>query len=267
MDPELERELEGGVPWMYPWQLEPGRETPLLGPELPSIHATRAELIEAPVRQALAAAGPEASALDLGCCEGWFSHKLIEWGAGRVLGVDAREHNVRRATLVRDHLGADPERLRFRTADVLALDPDELGGFDVVLVLGLIYHLERPAEALRLAGRLTGRLCVVETQLTRQVDPIVHGWGGADSLEAAPGSFAARLELDSADNPLASVVGVISLVPNRAALQLMLWRAGFTHLSFPVAAPHHNPQYQSGDRAVALAYPAPPAPAPAGASA
>jgi len=39
-------------------------------------------MIEGPVREALAAAGPEATALDLACCEGWFSHRLLEWGAG-----------------------------------------------------------------------------------------------------------------------------------------------------------------------------------------
>jgi hypothetical protein len=52
--------------------------------------------------------------------------------------------------------------------------------------------------------------------LTRQTDPIVHGWGQTGSFKQAEGSFAARLELDQASNTLASAGGVVSLIPARA---------------------------------------------------
>ena len=109
-------------------------------------------MIEPVVRDALAAAGPQASVLDLGCNEGWFAHRALEWGAARVVGLDVREANVRRASLIREHFGIDRERLRFEQANVLELDPAQLGTFDVVLVLGLIYHLENPVGALRIGA-------------------------------------------------------------------------------------------------------------------
>jgi len=248
----LERELEG-IPWMYPWEFDDGVTVPLLGPNLPWVHSTRAEMIEGPVREAFEQAGPDATALDLACCEGWFSHRLLEWGARRVVGVDVREQNIRRAELVRDHYGIEPERLSFRRADVFDVRPDELGTFDVVLVLGLVYHLEDPAGALRRARALTRSLCAIESQLTRQNEPIVYGAGSPDAFVETDASFAAVVETDADVNPLASVTGVMSLVPNRAALEMLARVAGFGDVRHLEAAPHHAPQYVRGDRGVVVA--------------
>jgi tRNA (mo5U34)-methyltransferase len=249
---DLEREL-AGPGWMYPWRVGPQRTAPLLSEHLVAVHETRAQLLEGPVSDALAAAGPDATAIDLACCEGWFSHKLLEWGAARVIGVDIREHNVRRAELIREHLAVDPERLSFRCGDVFALDPADLGQFDVVLVLGLIYHVEDPAGALRRAHALTGSMCAIETQLTRQARPIIYGYGHPSRFLQAEASFAAVLEADAEVNALASATGVMSLVPNRAALELLARVAGFAGLDFQRPSPHHDVQYLRGDRVVVVA--------------
>src|SRR4051812_47309340 len=144
---ELLEETERSPPWMYPWELTDDVAVPLLGPELPSVHTTRAEMIEPRVRAALAAAGPNATALDLACSEGFFAHRLLEWGAERVVAIDIRPQNVRRAQLVRDHYGIAADRLAIREADLFRLDTAQLGTFDVVLLLGLVYHVEHPVGA------------------------------------------------------------------------------------------------------------------------
>jgi 2-polyprenyl-3-methyl-5-hydroxy-6-metoxy-1,4-benzoquinol methylase len=219
--------------------------------ELESVHRTRAEMIESRVRDALARAGPGAIALDLACNEGWFSHRLLEWGASRVVAIDIREHNLRRAALLRDHYGIPADRLELRQADVFELDPASLGQFDVVLLLGLIYHVENPMGVIRLARKCTRGLCVIETQLTRQVEPIVHGNGRAEELHEAAGSFAVVIE--AGDNPLASTGQVLSLVPNRTAFADMAKIAGFGSVEFATARADHNPQYVRGDRAAIFA--------------
>ncbi len=247
----LQEELDRGN-WMYDWQLTPTVSTPVISGDLAPVHVTRAEMIEPVARAALAAAGPGASALDLACHEGWFSHRLLEWGAERVVGIDVREQNVRRADLIRDHFGISSSRLMFRQGDVLESDPDEIGRFDVVLVLGLIYHLERPLDAIRFARRTTGRVCIIESQLTRQDRPIVRGDGKPNIYHQSPASFAAWVE-NEAESTLASLVGVMSLVPNRAALGLMPRWAGFDQVDFLNAQPHHDPQYIVGDRAIVAA--------------
>ena len=139
--------------------------------------------MEPVLRDALAAAGPDATAIDLACSEGWFAHRLLEWGARQVVGIDVRPENIRRAELVRDHLGLDRRRLRFKTADVMKLRARQ--PFTVVLCLGLIYHLENPIGALRIARSLTRGVCIVESQLTEQTEPIRHGWGADGHVSGA----------------------------------------------------------------------------------
>jgi tRNA (mo5U34)-methyltransferase len=247
----LREELDGPG-WMFDWSIAPGVRTELLGPELSSIHQTRLEMMEDAVRSALAAAGPGARALDLACCEGWFSHRLLEWGAESVVGVDIREQNVRRAILMRDHYGIPADTLELLHADVLELDPTALGSFDVVLVLGLVYHMERPIDALRTARQMTRSLCVVESQLTRNDRPTV--WGASpQQYVLSKSSFAMHVEPNASYDQLASIPGVASLIPNRAALEEMARVAGFTETEFAQPRPRHNRQYLVGDRALLLA--------------
>jgi tRNA (mo5U34)-methyltransferase len=248
-------ELESPPPWMYAWRLRNGSITPLAGPELPDIHRTRAELMEAHVRAALSAAGPNATVIDLACNEGWFSQRALEWGAARVLGIDIRPQLVRRAELVRDHFEIDPDRLEFRCADVFDLDVSLLGTFDVVLCLGLVYHVENPIGAIRIARALTRGICVIESQLTRQTEAIVHGNGRTDQYEQSAASFAALVETDYEQNMLASAGGVVSLIPNKAALRQAAEAAGFRELAVAQPTAGHNRQYVMGDRAVLLAWP------------
>ena len=249
---ELEAELRSPLPWMYPWRLTREVAVSLDGSELPSVHATRAEMIEPVVRAALRAAGPDATVLDLGCSEGWFAHRALEWGAARVVGIDVRAANVRRARLIAAHFGL--EQLQFEQMDVFAAGA--LGAFDVVLMLGLIYHLENPIGALRVARTCARGTAVVESQLTEHDEPIQLGWGITGEFRETRGHWAAVLEPaeDQRDdgNPLASFGGVVSLVPNRAALLEAMTVAGFTDVRMLDAAPHLNPQYAEGHRGIAV---------------
>ncbi len=255
IDPALRDEIDQPPAWMYPWELGEGTTTPISHPELPDVHRTRLELLEGPVRQALSAAGPNARVIDMACNEGWFSHRMLEWGASYVLGVDVRDRVIRRAELLRAHCGIPEERLQLRCADVFDLNTAELGTFDVVLCLGLVYHLENPVGAMRIARALTGGICVIEAQLTTQHEPIVLGNGVSDVYEESPASYAARVETDWESDMLASVGGVVSLTPNRAALLQAAGAAGFADLEVARALPGHNRQYVLGDRAVLLAFP------------
>jgi SAM-dependent methyltransferase len=194
--------------------------------------------------------------LDLGCNEGWFCHLALREGAAQAVGVDVREQNIRRGMLVREHFGIAPERLRFVCASVFDVQPEELGGFDVVLVLGLVYHLENPGGAVRIARRLAapGALVVIESQLTRQSSPIVHGWGVPEYLESTEASFAARYETpEEQQQSVASWGRGLSLIPNRPALEALLHVAGFTGARWLSADPGDEPQYVAGDRGVIVA--------------
>jgi tRNA (mo5U34)-methyltransferase len=254
--PELDAERSSRVPWMYEWQLTPDVAIDP-GRELARVHATRLAMIEPVVRRALAQAGRNASVLDLGCNEGWFGHRALEWGAGRVVGIDVRPANLRRATLIRDHFGIPADRLRFEEAGVHELDPKRLGTFDVVLILGLIYHLEDPIGALRVARALTDGVVVVESQLTSSNNAMLVGWGKAGVFKEVDTHWAAVLEPAAEQredgNPLASHGGVISLVPNRAALLQAIEVVGYREPRILDAGAHLDPQYVEGHRGIAFA--------------
>ena len=67
-----------------------------------------------------------------------------------------------------ERLGSSVEH---RRADVHELDPDEIGRFDLVLMLGVLYHLRNPLQALERIRRVTQRLLICETHVLL---PFVH---------------------------------------------------------------------------------------------
>ncbi len=49
-------------------------------------------------------------------------------------------------------------------ADFMTTDLDELGTFDVVLYLGVLYHMQEPLTAMERLRRVTGSVAVIETE-------------------------------------------------------------------------------------------------------
>src|ERR1051325_10462140 len=100
------------------------------------------------------------SVLDVGCNAGFYAVEVKRRGAGRVVGVDSQRSLVRQAAFVRDVLGLDIE---YKRASVYDLDPRELGQFDIVLALGLVYHCKHLVLALERLYAVTRELLVLET--------------------------------------------------------------------------------------------------------
>jgi tRNA (mo5U34)-methyltransferase len=251
-DVTLATELERNPRWMYPWALADGRVAPILGPELPSIHDTRTRMIEPHARAALTRS--DATAIDLGCSEGWFAHRLLDWGADHVTGIDAREVNIRRARLIQDHYGIPRRRLTYRCASVYDPMVRRFEAADVVLCLGLIYHLEDPIGALRIARHLTRRTCIVETQASLHVGASRYTWGTTGEYLETEAAWSTHVEpvADQDLTTLASVDRVVSLIPNRAALVEAMTAAGFVSVSLIPGPPDGNRQYVDEDRLVAV---------------
>ena len=86
------------------------------------------------------------SVLDVGCNAGFYSFEMKKRNAGRVLGIDADPHYLRQARFVAEQTGLDVE---FRQMSVY--DVGKLGEkFDLVLFMGVLYHLRHPLLALDL---------------------------------------------------------------------------------------------------------------------
>ena len=85
--------------------------------------------------------------LDLGCNAGFFSIEMARRGASRVLGVDYDARYLEQARLAIEVAGVNSIELRqLSVYDVAALGEP----FDVVLFMGVLYHLRHPLLALDL---------------------------------------------------------------------------------------------------------------------
>jgi len=84
--------------------------------------------------------------LDIGCNGGFYSIEMKRRGAARVLGIDIDEGYLRQARFAAQIIGVDIELLQLSVYDVAALEER----FDIVLFLGVLYHLRHPLLALDL---------------------------------------------------------------------------------------------------------------------
>jgi len=106
------------------------------------------------------------SVLDIGAWDGFFSFEAERRGAARVVATDHYSwHGPTWSTkagftLARELLGSRVEDLDI---DVMDLSPDRVGTFDVVLFLGVLYHLRHPLLALERVAAVTADLLVLET--------------------------------------------------------------------------------------------------------
>ena len=98
------------------------------------------------------------TALDIGCNAGFYSFELARRGA-TVVGVDTDEHYLRQARWAAEKLAQNVE---FRRASVY-----DLSGwrerFDLVLFLGVLYHLRYPLLALDIVATKVRELLVFQT--------------------------------------------------------------------------------------------------------
>jgi tRNA (mo5U34)-methyltransferase len=102
-----------------------------------------------------------ARALDIGCNAGFYTFELARRGAD-VLAVDVDEHYLRQARWAAAELGLE-DRVEFRRTGVYELGTLAEEPFDVVLFLGVLYHLRHPLLALDIVSAVTGGTLVVQT--------------------------------------------------------------------------------------------------------
>jgi hypothetical protein len=214
--------------WFYEYPLPDGGSTKsYAGAEVQAIHETRWAMLRGCLDARVTGDRGRLSALDLASHQGWFAVKMAQAGFGRVLGLDARQSHVDDSRLISQVYGL--EQLAFEQGDVHEQDPESLGRFDVVLMLGLLYHLENPIGALRTCRALCRGLCVIETQVVPGISGFVD-YGSYRFVRPLKGSFGIVDETDDTHGPEASVTG-ICLVPSLEALLWTLEKVGFSSVS------------------------------------
>jgi SAM-dependent methyltransferase len=142
------------------------------------------------------------TALDLGCGVGYYSAMLRDLGM-QVTAMDGRAENIAEAR--NRHAAID-----FRVADAEDSSLATLGAFDLVLCLGLLYHLENPLRAFRNLYALTGKILIVESMVIPEEQPF----------------FILMDEGNVEDQSLHAV----SCYPSEGAIIKMAYRTGFPYV-------------------------------------
>jgi tRNA (mo5U34)-methyltransferase len=168
------------------------------------------------------------SVLDIGCNGGFYSIEMKRRGAERVLGIDFDNEYLAQARFAAGVTGSDIEFRKLSVYDVGALGER----FDVVLFMGVLYHLRHPLLALDLIHEHVAKDLLVFQSMQR----------GSKEVERVPEN-PHFWELDQFDRPGYPKLHFIEhryaddptnwWVPNRACAEAMLRSAGFAILSHP----------------------------------
>jgi tRNA (mo5U34)-methyltransferase len=168
------------------------------------------------------------SVLDIGCNGGFYSLEMKRRGAARVLGVDFDDDYPAQARFAAEVSGLDIEFRRLSVYDVAALGER----FDVVLFMGVLYHLRHPLLALDLIHEHVAGDMLVFQSMQR----------GSKEVESVRDDYD-FFEMDHFNNPAYPKMHFIEhryakdptnwWAPNRACMEAMLRSAGFEIVVHP----------------------------------
>jgi len=157
------RQMIDSVPhWYHVFEFAPGMVTPGTG-------NSPALLAELRLPQDMSGM----RVLDVGARDGFFSFECERRGAAEVVPVDYVNIERTGFSVAKQILGS---RLDLVHDNIYNLTPEKYGQFDIVLMLGLLYHLPDPMRALDIVfnllkpqGRLFLETVVIDDELPRQI--------------------------------------------------------------------------------------------------
>jgi tRNA (mo5U34)-methyltransferase len=168
------------------------------------------------------------SVLDIGCNAGFYSIEMKKRGADRVLGVDFDDTYLNQARFAAQVHGMEIEFRKLSVYDVGSLGEK----FDVVIFMGVLYHLRHPLLALDLIHEYVARDLLIFQSMQR-------GGKEVDEL-AADYPFEEQDIFDSPGYPKMYFIEKRYAkdptnwwVPNRACAEAMLRSSGFDIAAHP----------------------------------
>jgi tRNA (mo5U34)-methyltransferase len=203
---ELMQEIERLGPWYHTIDLGGGVVTP-------GRSNVRAKFEQ--IADKLPPSLDDLRVLDLGCNAGGIAVQFAQRGS-RVVGVEAGVGYHKQACWVRDRLGLDIEYYRMPIYEIGSL----AGMFDIVLFLGLFYHLRYPQLALDLLATKCDGLMLMNTPIVRSPHRVMEL-----RLQTEPGRITQSAESrhnwwfpsPSAIGGMLSVAGFTDIVHFRAS--------------------------------------------------
>jgi tRNA (mo5U34)-methyltransferase len=168
------------------------------------------------------------SVLDIGCNGGFYAIEMKRRGADRVVGIDEDATYLAQARFAAEVTGMDIELRQLSVYDVAELGEK----FDVVLFMGVLYHLRHPLLALDLIHEHVAKNLLVFQSMHRgsdEVEPVAHDYPFEEKQIFNRASFPRLyfIEQSYSGDP------TNWWIPNRACSEALLRSAGFTIISHP----------------------------------
>jgi tRNA (mo5U34)-methyltransferase len=166
--------------------------------------------------------------LDIGCNAGFYSLEMKRRGADRVLGIDTDEHYLAQARYAAEITGLDVTFYRMSVWEIASLKQR----FDLVIFMGVLYHLRHPLLALDLIHEHVAHDLLLFQSMQR---------GSRQVAEVAPDyDFRDESHFDEPGYPKMHFIEhryahdeTNWWVPNRACVEAMLRSSGFVIASQP----------------------------------
>lgn len=166
--------------------------------------------------------------LDVGCNAGFYSLEMKRRGAARVVAIDSDEHYLRQARFAAEVLSAQIEFRQMSVWDIGLLDER----FDLVIFMGVLYHLRHPLLALDLIHEHVAQNLLLFQSLQRGSDEVAPVAEDYDFYEPAPFDEPGYPKLHFVEHRYAHDE-TNWWAPNRACVEAMLRSAGFSVVSHP----------------------------------
>ncbi len=133
--------------------------------------------------------------LDIGAWDGFYSFECEKRGA-KVFAIDNLCRMMRPDEKKYAHLGSKGfqvakeilgSKVKYRNMDVYDISPEKIGRFDIVLFLGVLYHLKYPLLALEKIAKVCKDLLIVESAFLRTLSRrALLQYAEADSFNQDP---------------------------------------------------------------------------------
>ena len=204
----IKQKIDSFERWHYEFDLD-GHKTPIHPPQRANSHEQRKRYFFDPLVELCGGSLAGKRVLDLGCNAGYWSLEAIERGADFVLGIDGRPMHVDQANFVYEVKGIDRSKYEFRMANIFDLNVADLGTFDIVLCLGLMYHVSKHVELMEMMSSVNDDILVIDTLLS-----------------VAPGSYL-RIRSEDVENPLHAADRELVMSPTKQAVVDMAAAFGY----------------------------------------
>ncbi len=162
------------------------------------------------------------SVLDIGCNAGFYSLEMKRRGAERVLGIDMEDLYLNQARFAAKQAGLDVEYRKLNVWDVGAIGEQ----FDLVIFMGVLYHLRHPLLALDLIHQHVAKDMLLFQSMqrgSRELTPVADDYDFKDTAHFSDPAYPAMYFIEK------EYCGDKTnwWVPNRACAEGMLRSAGF----------------------------------------